>query len=367
MRSIIFNHLFVRLRLLTLLAVILLLLAVQVSAQDFLQRADEYLSEITLEKNFSGSVLVAKEGEILLNKGYGMANYEHDIPNTPKTKFRIGSVTKQFTSMLILQLAEDGKIDVEGKLSDYIPYYRKDTGDKITIHHLLTHTSGIPSYTGFPGFFRNDSRDRYSPEEFVKKYCSNDLEFEPGAQFRYNNSAYFILGAVIEEVTGKTYEECLQERIYSPLNMKDSGYDAFTPIIKNRASGYRKGDNGFENDDYLDMSIPYAAGSLYSTVEDLYLWDRALYTEKILTEDSKKKLFTPYISSYGYGWRISGSNGRKTISHTGGINGFSSILVRYVDDDAFIVILCNLIQSNRNDAVKKLDSLLFEDNFDRDH
>jgi len=177
-------------------------------------------------------------------------------------------------------LVDEDKISIDGKLTDYLDYYRKDTGGKITVHHLLTHTSGIPSYTGFEGFFANDSRDTYKPKDFIEKYCMRDLEFEPGSKFVYNNSAYFILGALIEEVSGKTYKEFLQERIFDPLGMYDSGYDNHNRIIKNRARGYRLKFGKIENDNYLDMSIPFSAGSWYSTVENLYKWDRELYELK---------------------------------------------------------------------------------------
>ena len=147
---------------------------------------------------------------------------EWNIPNTPDTKFRLGSITKQFTATVMLQLVEQGKIKLDAKLSDYLPEYRKDTGNKVTIHHLLTHTSGIPSYTGQPGFFENVSRNPYKVDEFVKKYASGDLEFEPGSRFSYNNSGYFLLGAIIEKVTGKTYEQVLKEKILDPVGMKNT-------------------------------------------------------------------------------------------------------------------------------------------------
>jgi CubicO group peptidase (beta-lactamase class C family) len=175
-------------------------------------------------------VLVADGGKVIYKKGFGMANMEWEIPNQTDTKFRIGSVTKQFTATLVLQLTEEGKIKLDGKITDYLPDYRKDTGDKVTIHHLLNHTSGIPSYTGLPGFFQNESRNPYGVKEFVKKFASGDLEFEPGSKFSYNNSGYFLLGAIIEQVTGKPYARVLQERIFDPLGMKDTGYDDDAPL-----------------------------------------------------------------------------------------------------------------------------------------
>ena len=202
---------------------------------------------------------------------------EWKIPNDAETKFRLGSLTKQFTSTLILQLVEQGKIKLDGKITDYLPDYRKDTGDRVTIHQLLNHTSGIPSYTDQPGFLQDVSRNPYTVADFVKKYTSGSLEFEPGSKFSYNNSGYFLLGAIIEKLTGKTYAEAVRDNIFVPLGMKNSGYDMPSPLIPKRASGYAKTPAGYVNAAYLDMSIPYAAGSLYSTVEDLYIWDQALY------------------------------------------------------------------------------------------
>jgi len=244
-------------------------------AQSKIDKIDKLIQAYHDLGQFSGTALVAEKGKVIYKKGFGMANIEWNIPNQPDTKFRLGSVTKQFTAMLILQLVAEGKIDLEGDLSDYLPYYRKDVGEKVTVHHLLTHTSGIPSYTGLP-IFQNISRDPYGVDEFVQKYCSGDLEFEPGSKFAYNNSGYFLLGAIIENVTGETYEKMLQERIFKPLGMKNSGYDHHDTIIPNRATGYDRTFDGYANSPYLDMSLPYAAGSLYSTVEDLFIWDQAL-------------------------------------------------------------------------------------------
>ncbi len=294
---------------------------------------------------------MTESGRVIYKKGFGMANREWNIPNKPETKFRLGSITKQFTAMLILQLVQEGKVDLEGKLSDYLPSYRKDTGEKVTVHHLLTHTSGIPSCTGLPNFFEEVSRDPYGVNEFIQKYCSGDLEFEPGARFAYNNSGYFLLGAIIENKTGKTYEEALQERIFSPLGMKNSGYDHHSTIIPHRATGYDRTFDGYENAAYLDMSLPYAAGALYSTVEDLYLWDQALYTEKLLSKKMKKLYFKPHVSamggSYAYGWAIQkrdlpDSNVKlNVVAHGGGINGFNTLIERLVDGRHLIVLLNN--------------------------
>lgn len=319
-----------------------------VLAQDKAQKIDELLKTNYDYGQFNGSVLVAENGKVIYKKGFGMANIEWEIPNSTDTKFRIGSVTKQFTAALIMQLVEEGKIKLDGKITDYLPDYRKDTGGKITVHQLLNHTSGIPSYTGLPGFFANESRNPYSVKDFVKKFAGGDLEFEPGTKFSYNNSGYFLLGAIIEQVTGKPYAQVLRERILDPLDMKDTGYDLHSPLIKKRAWGYQKSPEGYMNAAYLDMSLPYAAGSMYSTVEDLYQWDQALYENKIISAESKKLMFTPGLSDYGYGFVIReqpiGKTGQKVkiIAHGGGINGFNSLFTRVVDQKHLIVLLDNV-------------------------
>jgi CubicO group peptidase (beta-lactamase class C family) len=332
-------------------------IAVPALAQDKAKQLDEMLQQYFEHGQFHGSALVAENGKVVFKKGYGMADYEWDIPIKPDTKFRLGSITKQFTATLILQLVEQGKIDLQGKLSDYLPYYRKDIGDKVTVHQLLNHTSGIPSYTSLPKFFEDVSRNPFGVEDFVKKYCSGELEFEPGSKFSYNNSGYFLLGAIVEQITGKKYEEMLQEKIFGPLGMKDSGYDHHATIIKHRATGYSKTADGYANSAYLDMSIPYAAGSLYSTVEDLYKWDRGLETEKVLTKKSKDLMFTPGMSNYGYGFFMGemevGKTGKKvkTIGHGGGINGFNTLITRLPESGSLVVLLGNV------EGIQKLNDI----------
>ncbi len=339
---------------------ILLIIAITAfaaAAQDKAKQLDEMVQAYFDMGQFHGSALVAENGKVIFKKGYGMADYEWDIPIKPDTKFRLGSITKQFTAALILQLREEGKIDLEKKLSDYLPYYRKDIGEKVTIHQLLNHTSGIPSYTGLPKFFEDVSRNPFGVEDFVKKYCSGDLEFEPGSKFSYNNSGYFLLGAIIEKITGKTYEEMLQEKIFGPVGMNDSGYDHHATIMKRRATGYSKTADGYANSAYLDMSIPYAAGSLYSTVEDLYKWDRALDSEKVLKQESKDLMFKPGMSNYGYGFSIGerkvGNTDRKvkTIGHGGGINGFNTLITRFPESGSLVVLLGNV------EGIQKLNDI----------
>jgi len=343
-------------------------------AQDKAEKIDGLIQLYHDYGRFNGTVLVAEGGKVIYEKGFGLAQMEWNIPNKPDVKFRLGSITKQFTSLLILQLVEQGKLSLEAKLSDALPYYRQDTGKKVTIHHLLTHSSGIPSYTSLPNFGEEISRDPYGVEEFVKKFCSGDLEFEPGAQFRYNNSGYFILGAIIEKITGKPYEMVLEERIFGPLGMKSSGYDHSAPIMEKRAAGYEQSLDGYRNAEYLDMSLPYAAGSLYSTVEDLYLWDQALYTDKLLSPKMKELLFKPHIEArggaYAYGWMV----GKRTLpqskrelaftSHGGGINGFNTLIDRLTGDRHLIVLFNNTGGTALGEMATGITRILYGEPYD---
>ena len=336
-----------------------------VLAQDKAAKIDELMKVYNGYRQFNGAVLVAENAKVIFKKGYGMANMEWNIPVDTDTRFRLGSITKQFTSMLILQLVQEGKIKVEGKLTDYLPDYRKDTGDRITIHQLLNHTSGIPSYTGLPNFFQEISRNPYSVSDFVKKFASGDLEFEPGTKWNYNNSGYFLLGALIERVTGKPYEQVLKERIFDPVGMKNTGYDHHETILAKRAAAYEKRPGGFINAPYLDMSLPYAAGSLYSTVEDLYLWDQALYTDTLLSAQLKELMFKPGLSNYAYGWIVRkaplGPQGEPVtiIEHGGGINGFNTVITRMPESKNLIVLLNNTGGTKLQDMTQRIASILF--------
>ena len=330
----------------------------QSSTTDKARKIDEVLSLANKYHLFNGSVLVAENGKVIHKKGYGLANMEWNIPNSTDTRFRLGSITKQFTAALILQLVDEGKVKLDGKLSDYLPAYRKDIGDKVTIHQLLNHTSGIPSYTGLPGFLANVSRNPYTVEDFVKLYASNDLEFEPGSKYSYNNSGYFLLGAIIEKVTGQSYDKVLKARILDPLGMKNTGYDLHAPIIAKRATGYQRAADGYRHAPYLDMSIPYAAGSMYSTVEDLYLWDQALYTDRVVSAQSKALMYKPALADYAYGWVVNkaefgnGTPAAERIMHGGGINGFNTLIIRYPQPKHLIVLLDNTSQGGSLDRLQ---------------
>lgn len=330
------------------------------------EKIDDLINMYNEYRLFNGSALVAVDGEIVIEKGYGFADLELDVPNKPETKFRLGSITKQFTAALILILEQQGKLSVNDKISDHLDYYRKDIGKIISIHHLLTHTSGIPEYLRTRDFIQIVAKQPAEVKEFIINYCSDDLNFEPGTDWSYSNSGYFILGAIIEKVSGMTYEEALTKLLLKPLNMNDTGYDMRGPIIMNRAAGYDKVFDGYINSDYIDMTVPYSAGSMYSTVEDLYKWDRSLYTEKVLSKDSKAKMFTGYVDAmgakYGYGWVIAKTeeNGDTLnyASHGGGINGFNTLITRRLNDQSLVVLLNNTSNAPLNELGTKIFEII---------
>jgi CubicO group peptidase (beta-lactamase class C family) len=326
---------------------VLFVLTPMAFAQENAKQIDDLMRKYVENGQFNGSLLVAENGKVIFKKGYGMANMEWAIPNAPDTKFRLGSLTKQFTAMLIMQLVEGGKLKLEGKITDYLTDYPKANGDKITIHHLLTHTSGIPNYTGLPGFQEKLSRNPYKPTDFIKQFSDLPLEFEPGSRFAYSNSGYFLLGVLIEKVTGKTYGKVLQENIFKPLGMNNTGYDVYSTILPKQATGYEKRGLTYVKAPYIDMSIPYSAGSLYSTVEDLALWDQALYSDNLLSASSKATLFTPYKSGYAYGWFVGKrplgqlKDSLQVMDHAGGIDGFHTVLSRLPENKHLVVLLNN--------------------------
>ena len=363
------------LRRIAFIAVIAFLATLTVSfAQTKTAQLDELLNKYTQYGQFNGSVLVADHGKVIYKKGFGMANMEWDIPNAPDTKHRLGSITKQFTAMLIMQLVAEGKLDLQATVSKYLPDYSKINGDKITIHQLLTHTSGTPNYTSFPNFFKEMSRNPYTPTEMLQFFADSTLTFEPGAKFAYSNSGYFLLGAIIEKVTGKSYEEVLQEKIFTPLKMTNTGYDHHGTILKKRATGYEVNKSKMENSPYIDMSIPYAAGSLYSTVEDLFIWDQALYTEKLLPKKYMDMLFEKHISGfgqhYGYGWMIgtmplgNTKDSTQIIGHGGGINGFNTLITRMPQEKSTIILLNNTGRAPLDDITVAINGIMHGATYD---
>ncbi len=303
-----------------------------------------------LEKTYKpdepgAAVIVVRDGKVVLRKGYGRANMELGVPVEPDMVFRIGSVTKQFTAVAILMLVEQGKLSLDDDITKFLPDY-PTKGQKITIEHLLTHTSGIKSYTSLPEWKAQWRKD-VPVGELIGIFKDKPMDFAPGERYAYNNSAYVLLGAVIEKASGQTYEEFVEKNIFAPLGMKHSFYDNTEQIITRRVAGYSKGKEGFINAAYLSMSQPQAAGSLVSTVDDLALWDAALYTEKLVKQESLKQAWTSEklnngkATNYGFGWSISTYEGHPVIEHSGGINGFASYALRMPNDRVFVAMLTN--------------------------
>lgn len=338
---------------------------VTLQAQTDAEKIDDLISRYHEYGLFNGSALVVKNGNVIFKKGYGYANFEWKVPNAPDAKFRIGSISKQFTATLIMQLVEEGRVKLDGKITDYLPDYRKDTGDKVTIHELLNHTSGIKSYTDMPNVWMDSLRNHYSKEYFIKHFQSGDLQFEPGTEFHYNNTGYYLLAAIIEKVTGKPFGEYLKEMILIPVGMKNSGVEDDEEVIEKEASGYLKEGNRIMRDRYIYMPNAMGAGNMYSTVEDMVKWDKALYGNKILSKKSKEKMFTPYLSNYGYGWFITyrkfeeTGDSIKVIWHTGGINGFMTLFARLVDDNNMIALFNNTGVSPRTAMAEQIENILY--------
>ena len=315
------------------------LLVVACVAQDP-ARMDEVVRSYVSKGEFMGSVLVARGGDVLFSKSYGSANLEWDIPNTPATKFRLGSITKQFTAAAILLLEERGKLKIEDTVKTHLPD-APAAWDKITIFHVLTHTSGIPSFTEFSEYREMKMFDTPA-EQIVAKFRGRPLEFEPGEKMEYSNSGYVLLGYLVEKVSSQGYAEFVQENIFKPLGMKDSGYDSNSAIIPRRASGYSSGPEGPVNAGFIHMSIPHGAGALYSTTEDLLRWEQALFGGKLLSAEALQKMTTPFKDDYGLGLLIKQVDGRKRIWHGGGIEGFNTSLAYYPDSKITAVVLANL-------------------------
>lgn len=306
------------------------------------EKLDEYLTAAVKVQHFSGAALVAKDGQVVLAKGYGMADVAAASPNTAATRFLIGSVTKQFTATAIMQLAEKKRLDVNDPIAKYFPDFPKPAADKITIRNLLTHTSGIPNFTDLPQYMTMHTYEVRS-QDIVAMFKDLPLQFEPGSQYRYSNSGYFLLGLIIEKVSGENYQEYLLKHIFEPLAMTNSGYPHGAMVVPGgRAVGYESDSTGaMVATSVPNASVPFSAGSLYSTVEDMLKWDTGLRSGAILTEASLSEMFTPFKDKYGYGWIIDTLYGHRMVLHDGAIDGFTSGFVRFLDQQYCAVVFCN--------------------------
>jgi len=301
------------------------------SAQAPADRLQQVVQPYVDAHMFMGSVLVAKDGKVVFSKSYGMADLEWSVPNSPTTRFNIASMTKQFTAASILLLEDRGKLKTDDLVKKYLPD-APASWEKITIYNLLTHTSGIP-----------DDAAKYepgTPDKLV--FRDRPLSFQPGEQWAYTNLGYIVLGYLLERISGHTYEEFVQENIFKPLGMNDSGLMSFVTITPRRASGYWPGSNGIENADRPDTRIGFSAGSLYSTTEDLLRWEEGLFGGRLLSPESLRKMTTPFKSDYACGLHVNRIDGRLMIEHDGNNIGFNSDMAYYPEERLAVIVLANL-------------------------
>jgi CubicO group peptidase (beta-lactamase class C family) len=312
------------------------------------KEADALFASLIKADDAGAGVVVAQNGKILFEKGYGLADLEHHAAVTTETKFRIGSITKQFTAAAILKLQEEGKLSVNDKLSKYIPDFPR--GDEVTLHHLLTHTSGIHSYTSKPGFMLQVT-NAVTTGDLITSFKNDPYDFDPGTKRLYDNSGYVLLGYIVEKVSGETYAAFLRENFFQPLGMTNTGIHRSDITLTHEALGYGYEDGKFNRALNWDMSWAGGAGAIYSTVEDLYRWNEGVFNGKVLNEASLKAAFTPVKTKenqdddsgdgYGYGWSVSKLRGLREISHGGGLQGFSSFLLRVPKENFTVAILAN--------------------------
>lgn len=326
--------------------------AAQRPASDgFAARVDSVVKEFMAAKQIVGtSVGVMKDGRALLAKGYGFADLEHEVPATEHTVYRIGSVTKQFTAAAIMLLAEQGKLRLDDELTKFVADY-PTSGHHITVDRLLTHTSGIKGYTEMPRFWEQSRLD-LTHEQMIAMFSGEPFEFAPGERYQYNNSAYYLLGVIIEKVSGQSYAPFVKQHIFDRVGLAETHYLDEAPIVKHRAAGYEVRGGTVVNDDPLSMKLPYSAGSLGSSVLDLLKWNTALVAGRVVSAESYRRMTTPATlndgshTTYGYGLGTGTLGGHRKVAHGGGINGFRSQLAYYPDDRLTVVVLCNTGSAN---------------------
>lgn len=338
------------------IAAVAVLIATPVLAQD-VERMDEVVSADADEGNFMGAALVAIGDDIVFDEAYGSANLEWNIANTPAAKFRIGSVTKQFTAASILLLKERGQIDLDAPVKTYWPD-APPAWDAITVRNLLQHTSGITNVTNLDEF----ATVKFLPttrEELIGRFADKPLEFTPGEKWDYSNSGYVLLSAIVEQVSGQDYADFVKANIFDPLGMADTAIDVTADIVPRRASGYAPSADGIVNAEYVNMAIPTGAGALYSTTHDLLKWQRALFGGRLLEPASLTEMTGPGVpamagATYGFGVLRTEDEDGTMIWHGGGIEGFNAMLMHDPDRDITVVVLANLNGGQANDLGRSL-------------
>ncbi len=321
-------------------------------------QADAYMRAAVAHDQFTGAVLVARDGVPLIDTAYGMASRELGVANTPQTVFHIASMTKQFTAMAIMQLRDRGRLGVDDPICTYLancpPAWKP-----ITIRHLLTHSSGIGNVSSLPGWDEELSLKHYSRADFVDLFRAQPLRFAPGAKYEYSNSGYFLLGLIVERVSGVGFGDYLKTNIFMPLGMSRSGYDDNRDIVPGAAYGYYSRGSSFITATYVDPSTRLGDTGIVSTTGDLLRWDQALYTDRLVSRRTLDEIFTPYRGGYGYGWEIGERFGRKTVAHSGSDGGFSSYILRFPDDRLTVIILGNGDRMSAAKAAINLSAIMF--------
>ncbi len=324
------------------------------SAQNDAAQIDTLLNTYNKLRKFNGSALVAKNGTILLNKGYGYRNAGARVLNDEHSIFQLGSVTKQFTSAVILKLQAENKLSVSDKLSKYFPEYPK--GDSITIKELLTHTSGIYNYTNDENFMKNEITKAKTRQQMMALFENKPLDFSPGTSWSYSNSGYSMLGYIIEKVTNISYEQAVRNYIFSPLKMAHSGFDFTNLKSPDKTVGYYVlNAHDTVGAPIVDSTISFSAGAIYSTTGDLYKWSQALQNNTVLSASQQNEAYTPVKNNYGYGWGIDSIDGKRRLSHSGGIPGYITILSRVPADEVTIILLSNA----SNESVGKISNDIY--------
>jgi CubicO group peptidase (beta-lactamase class C family) len=334
-----------------------MLLTIGTKAQDKAKTIDSVISIYQKHGRFNGSALVYQYGRPVLVKGYGYRDIAKKLPNDSNTVFQIGSVTKTFTSTMIMMLQEQGKLNVNDKLSKYFPDY--PDGDKITLENLLTHTSGIFNYTEDTAFSQMGMTTPQDRKSMMRVFKNRMTGIEPGTSFNYSNSNYMLLGYIIEDLTGKTYYQALRTMILQPLGMKNTGCNFAALKSKNKAVGYFSIDDGKgDNAPLVDSSVSFAAGCIYTTVSDLNKWANAIHRKQLLTEADWNLVTTVYKQNYGYGWMIGEAMGKKSVGHNGGIHGFVSNMFMMYDDASTIILVSNNMEDDQSQLRRNITSAL---------
>lgn len=309
------------------------------------QEINAFLTELYPDNEPGISVILAKGDEVLYRDGHGIANLEHNISISPDMVFRLGSLTKQMTTASIMMLAEEGLLQVDDSITDYFPDYPTH-GYTITLRHLMTHTSGIIDFLAIEEF-PNIVKEDITAMDVVDFFKNAPMNFAPGEAYSYTNSGYVMLGAIIEQLSGQSYEDFVQERIFTPLGMSNTYHGDFKRIIPNRVIGYEMGPDGYENSPYLSMTIPGAAGAIISNVDDLLTWNTALFAGEVVSLESLEEMTTPFelnngeLSNYGFGLAVQSLRGQPMISHTGGINGFITYSAYLPESEMYVAVLGN--------------------------